>query len=60
MYHLAVCAHKQTAWFAIAVTVIVVLKDFMDAVIIEDKSQTPVPKLRLEESTLTVGDEIEE
>jgi hypothetical protein len=32
----------------------------MNAIIIEDKSQTPILKLRLEESALTVGDEIEE
>jgi hypothetical protein len=35
-------------------------KDFMNAVIIEDKSQTPILALRLEESALTVGDEVEE
>jgi hypothetical protein len=60
VYHPTVCAHKQTTWFAIAVTIIVVRKDFMNAVIIEDKSQTPILVLRLEESTLTVGDEVEE
>jgi hypothetical protein len=58
VYRLTVCAHKQTTWFAITVTV--VRKDFMNAVVIEDKSQTPIPMLRLEESTLTVGDEVEE
>jgi hypothetical protein len=60
VYHLTVCAHKQTTWFAIAVTIIVVRKDFMNAVIIEDKSQTPILSLRLEERALTVGDEVEE
>jgi hypothetical protein len=60
VYHLTVCAHKQTTWFAIAVTIIVMRKDFMNAVIIEDKSQTPILALRLEESALTVGDEVEE
>jgi len=60
VYHLIVYAHKQTTWLAIVVTIRVVCKDFMNTVIIEDKSQTPVLVLRLEESALTVGDEVEE
>jgi hypothetical protein len=60
VYHLTVYAHKQTTWFAIAVTLMVVFRDFMNAIIIEDISQTPAPDVRLEESTLTVGDEVEE
>ena len=60
IYLSTVYAHEQITWSAIVVNPSVMSEDFMNAIVIEDISQTLVQCLLLEDNALTQDDQVEE